>query len=53
MDFGWTKYITLIEAANELACVETAKKSGHTLEEAGGCDSGSLGCSGCPFRQAA
>ena len=36
--------------AEEMACRETAKKNGHSEEEAENCDEGSVGCKDCPFK---
>ena len=38
------------DESNDIACVETAKRNGHTIEEAEWCDNGSVGCPDCPFK---
>jgi len=48
-DMGWSTYISRLGDADELVCMETAIKNGHTAEEVDNCDDGSLGCSDCPF----
>lgn len=39
------------DESNEIACNETAKKNGHTSDEAEMCDDGSVGCPDCPFKK--
>ena len=50
-DMGWSRYIEGLEDMNTQACIETAKRNGHTVEEADNCDDGSVGCPDCPFRR--
>ena len=49
-DMGWSTYVSRLEDANEMACIETAIKNGHTREEADNCDDGSVGCPDCPWK---